>query len=337
MLQNNRRNKTINSHLEVFRTYKELKNLLPFGYIKTKVSEAQKYSFSEQPILINIEKEKEKIETPTKITKNLFHNKNIYIFSDENENFKKLMSKFKEFNSFNKPNKIHSIKSENNFDKSSKLINSSISENLRNSNNMTNINQYLLNSKTINYRNNIKNNLKDLSEDEPDNMSKKEFDLISNNSRNLINLSGNDYEFSRNKHKINFKNSSINNCIMKNNIYLPSITSRLKRSLPRYQRQNKGFLLNGLGKEYLKELNSLSNNNDDEKNGKRSHNNIIFKYKTDTGPEYIGNSENKKSNKINFVANSIKKNKTRYKNDIKKFDSIEITRIKKIIKRNKCD
>ena len=49
MLQNNRRNKTINSHLEVFRTYKELKNLLPFGYIKTKVSESQKYSFPEQP------------------------------------------------------------------------------------------------------------------------------------------------------------------------------------------------------------------------------------------------------------------------------------------------
>ena len=89
---------------------KELKNLLPFGYIKTKVSEAQKYSFSEQPILINIEKEKDKVETPTKITKDLFHNKNIYIFSDENENFKKLMEKFKEFNSYNKHNKIHSIK-----------------------------------------------------------------------------------------------------------------------------------------------------------------------------------------------------------------------------------
>ena len=120
MLQNNRRNKTINSHLEVFRTYKELKSLLPFGYIKTKVSESQKYSFAEQPIFINIEKEKEKdkMETPTKITNNLFHNKNIYIFSDENENFKKLMSKFKEFNSYYKLNKIHSIKSENNFDKS---------------------------------------------------------------------------------------------------------------------------------------------------------------------------------------------------------------------------
>jgi hypothetical protein len=336
MLQNNRRNKTINSHLEVFRTYKELKNLLPFGYIKTKVSESQKYSFSDQPILINIEKEKEKIETPTKITNNLFHNKNIYIFSDENENFKKLMSKFKEFNSYYKLNKIHSIKSENNFDKSSKLKNSSISENLRNSNNMININNYILNSKTINYRNNIKSNLKELSEDELDNMSKRDSDLISNNSKNIVSLSGNDFELNRNKHKINFKNSSINNCIMKNNIYLPSITSRLKKSLPRYQRQNKGFLLNGLGKEYLKELNSLSNNNDDEKNGKRNHNNIIFKYKTDTGPEYIGNSEDKKSNKINFVLNSIKRNKNRYKKEIKQFDTIEITRITKIIKRNEC-
>ena len=336
MLQNNRRNKTINSHLEVFRTYKELKNLLPFGYIKTKVSESQKYSFAEQPILINIEKEKDKMETPTKITNNLFHNKNIYIFSDENENFKKLMSKFKEFNSYYKLNKIHSIKSENNFDKSSNLINSSISENLRNSNNMSNINNYILNSKTINYRNNIKSNLKELTEDELDNISKRDSDLISNNSKNIVSLSGNDFELNRNKHKINFKNSSINNCIMKNNIYLPSITSRLKKSLPRYQRQNKGFLLNGLGKEYLKELNSLSDNFDDEQNGKRTHKNIICKYKTDTGPEFIGNSENKKSNKINFVVNKIKRNKSRNQKETKIFDTIEITKIKKIIKSNKC-
>ena len=336
MLQNNRRNKTINSHLEVFRTYKELKSLLPFGYIKTKVSESQKYSFSEQPILLNIEKEKDKIESPTKITNNLFHNKNIYIFSDENENFKKLMTKFKEFNSYYKQNKIHSFKSENNFDKSSKLINSSISDNLRNSNNISNINNYMLNSKTINHRNNIKNHLKELSEDELDNMSKRDLDLVSNNSKKIINLSGNDYELNQNNHKINFKNSSINNCIMKNNIYLPSITSRMKKSLPRYQRQNKGFLLNGLGKEYLKELNSLSNNNDDDQSGKRNHNTIICKYKTDTGPEYIGNSENKKRNKIHFVVNRLKRNKSRNIKDTKKFDSIEITRIKKIIKRNKC-
>ena len=123
---------------------------------------------------------------------------------------------------------------------------------------------------------------------------------------------------------------------MKNNIYLPSITSRMKKSLPRYQRQNKGFLLNGLGKEYLKELNSLSNNKDDDQSGKRNHNTIICKYKTDTGPEYIGNSENKKRNKIHFVVNRLKRNKSRNIKDTKKFDSIEITRIKKIIKRNKC-
>lgn len=170
------------------------------------------------------------------------------------------------------------------------MINSNISETFRNSNNLNNINNYLLNSKTINHRNNIKINLKELSDDELDNMSKRDFDLISNNSKNIINLSGNDYELSRNRHKINFKNSSINNCIMKNNIYLPSITSRLKRSLPRYQRQNKGFLLNGLGEEYLKELNCLNNNHDDEQNGKRNHDNIMCKYKTDTGPEYIENS-----------------------------------------------
>ena len=202
---------------------------------------------------------------------------------------------------------------------------------------MININNYILNSKTINYRNNIKSNLKDLTEDELDNMSKRDSDLISNNSKNIVSLSGNDFELNRNKHKINFKNSSINNCIMKNNIYLPSITSRLKKSLPRYQRQNKGFLLNGLGKEYLKELTSLSNNYDDEQNGKRTNNNIICKYKTDTGPEYVGNSENKKSNKINFVVNKIKRNKSRNKKETKLFDTIEITRIKKIIKRIDAD
>ena len=78
-MNDNTKIKAIKSHLGIFKTYKELQNILPFGYIKTRISPAQKYSFKKQSILINLEKEKIKEISPTKITKNLLYNK-IYIF-----------------------------------------------------------------------------------------------------------------------------------------------------------------------------------------------------------------------------------------------------------------
>ena len=49
-----------------------------------------------------------------------------------------------------------------------------------------------------------------------------------------------------------YKSSSIKNYVLKNNIYLPSITHRLKNNLPRYQRGNNCFLVNGIGKYSMK-------------------------------------------------------------------------------------
>ena len=87
MLYRNK-NITFNSHLKIFKTYKELNKILPFSYIQTRVSPNQKYTFKNQPL-----KKLEKEKRPIKITKNILYNKNIYIFSEENENIKKIINK----------------------------------------------------------------------------------------------------------------------------------------------------------------------------------------------------------------------------------------------------
>ena len=81
---------------------------------------------------------------------------------------------------------------------------------------------------------------------------------------------------------------------MKNNIFLPSITNRLKNNLPRYERQNEGFLLEGLGKFSFKYLYS------DERN-----NNV--NECTNVDEETLKN-ENNKYETIKFIKNNNKKN-----------------------------
>ena len=95
-----------------------------------------------------------------------------------------------------------------------------------------------------------------------------------NGRRNDIIINSNSYAGSK-----FFRSSSINNCIMKNNIYLPSMTNRLKNSMPRYQRQNNGFILNGIGKDSLKELkiNIFNNYNKNKFNEINEKNNILRK------------------------------------------------------------
>ena len=305
----NKKNKVINSHLKIFKTYKELNNILPFGFIKTRISPGHKYSFKKQSILINLEKEKNKEISPTKITQNLLYNKNIYIFSEENDNTKKIISKLRKYYSYNKPSKILSLKSESNI--SNNEQNSS-----KNSRNISNLNSYMMNANTLNLKNN--NNCKiALSENDQSNnehdINKNEFELYPHNG------------------KI-FRSSSINNCIMKNNIYLPSITNRLKNSLPRYQREINGLLVNGLGKKSFKELKTNNSNIDKFLNNNGSE----LKYtKNKSGPVFLQSYDVKRDIINNINLKRTKKYKSQlYKKFFKIDDSIEITGIKKI-KRDK--
>ena len=315
--------KAIKSHLNIYKTYKELNNILPFGYIKTKISPSQKYFFKKQPILINLEKEKNNEISPTKITKNLLYNKNIYIFSEENDKSKKMISKLKKYYSFNnKSNKIISIKNESNF--IGDIQNTS--DNSRNINNFCN---YIINANTIYFPKKNKdyqiNNLEETVKSQNDlniNISRNEFELYPHSNRNSYN------------------SSSINNCFMKNNIYLPSITNRLKKNLPRYQRESNGFLLNGLGKNSTKELNvkidkdiNINNNINNNENSFKNKNKFI---KNKRGLSFIQSYVIKNDMK-NQNVNSLKKIKRAhlYKKN-KKFDNdtIEIMTIKRLNKKN---
>ena len=300
----NKKNKVINSHLKIFKTYKELNNILPFGYIKTRISPGHKYSIKKQSILINLEKEKNKEISPTKITKNLLYNKNIYIFSEENDTTKKIISKLKKYYSYNKPSKILSLQSESN-------ISNNDQNSFKNSRNISNLNSYMANANTINLK---KNNYKiALSENDQ------------NNNEHDINKD--EFELYPRKGKI-FRSSSINNCIMKNNIYLPSITNRLKNSLPRYLREINGLLVNGLGKRSFKELKTNNSNIDKLLN---NYGNELKYTKNKSGLIYLQSYDVKKDILNNINLKKTKKYKSQlYKKFFKMDDSIEITGIKKI-------
>ena len=311
MLLENKKNKAIKSHLNIYKTYKELKNILPFNYIKTRICPGQKYSFNRQSILINLEKEKNKEISPTKITKNLLSNKNIYIFSEQNESIKKIISKLKKYYSYNKPPKILSMNSESNISND----NQNSSEYSRNK---SNINNYIMNANTMNLKK-IFNNDYCLSE-----LIEKE------NSQNDLNI--NDFELNQNNNRKCYKSSSIKNYVLKNNIYLPSITHRLKNNLPRYQRGNNCFLVNGIGKYSMKNLNiNIKNKNFEEhllKKDNDNNNNIMKKFKS--GPVCIQSYDIKNDYKIdNIFLNRIKKHKSHLYKKINIDDSVEILGIKK--------
>ena len=297
MLLDNKREKTINNHKKVFKLYKELKKALPIGYLKTRVSKGQKYSIQKQSILTKIEKEKLKeLITPTKITKNLFYNKNIYLYSGKDEQAKNFLKKLQNLKKSSKQ-----ISLNNDIDIFNTPNNSLKTLDIKNQSNL--INNYLSNSKKIKSK-----------EDD-------EINSISNNSRGY------------------FRSTTINNCIMKNNIFLPSITNRLKNNLPRYERQNEGFLLEGLGKFSFKYLYSDERNNNvnectnvDEETLKNENN----KYET---IKFIKNNNKKnfscsqreiklKINKNNDMKNNLKK--IFLQNDLAK--DLKITGFKKINK-----
>ena len=219
-----KRNDVINSHLKLFKVYKELKTILPSGFIKTNIYSSIINSPKNQSKSMNSDKKEIDKVNNDKLTKELNTNKNIYTFSEGNNCQKKLISKFKNSFSFSQiPNELTIFNNDNNnFSYDAEESKSKIMKKI----------------KLVNFKNN--------------------FLLL--NTLNKKNKETSKSKLSYNEIKLNyelnitrkyFRSSSINNSIMKTNIQLPSITNRLKSKLPRYEREKCGLKLKGFKKNNL--------------------------------------------------------------------------------------
>ena len=276
MLINEQKAKAINNHKNVFMTYKELKKILPYGIIKRNVPENQRFNLQVKPIIIQIEKEKNRDITPSNLFRNLLHNKNIHLFEGEKENNKKLLSKIKYFYPTPKHSKISFLNNDS-------LISSILELKSHTSNNPNMVNDCLINSKILSFRNENEN----------------ETEINSDLSR------GKGY----------FRSTKIDNSFLKSNIYLPSIISRLKNKLPRYKRQINELSIKGIGKYSFNVLNT-------EKSNRKNDNEIILKNKKknyDTSKSLRNNktSYNEKTHTISSYKD--KKVDNDINNRIKKF------------------
>ena len=136
------------THRRIFKTYEELKSILPFGFLKTRICLKPKYEIPNPPILKQIEKEKDKPleSSPTLKTQNLLYNKNIYLYSND-INDRKIISKLKELKKENKRTSVSITKrNENNID--SNTINNNFLLNNDNNDNDNNNNYEDRNLKT---------------------------------------------------------------------------------------------------------------------------------------------------------------------------------------------
>ena len=210
-------------HLKLSQTYKELKSILPSGFIKTNIFSSKTIPLRNQNSnLINLKKQNKNNKSDSK---ELVKNQNIYLFSDTNKNSKKIISKLKNYFSFNtKKNKLNSFKSEINLD-NNKFNSISVKKTVR-------IPKIAYNIKSVNQlKNEDKSNL--------------------NSKLNLNNIKLN-YEFIATRKS--FRSTSIDNSMMRNNICLPSLTERLKTKLPRYEREQYGLYLKNYKVNYVNNI-----------------------------------------------------------------------------------
>lgn len=210
-------------HLKLSQTYKELKSILPSGFIKTNIFSSKTIPLRNQNNnLINLKKQNKNNKSDSK---ELVTNQNIYLFSDTNKNSKKIISKLKNYFSFNtKKNKLNSFKSEINLD-NNKFNSISVKKTVR-------IPKIAYNIKSVNQlKNEDKSNL--------------------NSKLNLNNIKLN-YEFIATRKS--FRSTSIDNSMMRNNICLPSLTERLKTKLPRYEREQYGLYLKNYKVNYVNNI-----------------------------------------------------------------------------------
>lgn len=210
-------------HLKLSQTYKELKSILPSGFIKTNIFSSKTIPLRNQNNnLINLKKQNKNNKSDSK---ELVKNQNIYLFSDTNKNSKKIISKLKNYFSFNtKKNKLNSFKSVSNLD-NNKFNSISVKKTVR-------IPKIAYNIKSVNrLKNEDTNNL--------------------NSKLNLNNIKLN-YEFIATRKS--FRSTSIDNSMMRNNICLPSLTERLKTKLPRYEREQYGLYLKNYKINYVNNI-----------------------------------------------------------------------------------
>ena len=210
-------------HLKLSQTYKELKSILPSGFIKTNIFSLKTIPLRNQNSnLINLKKQYKNNKSDSK---ELVTNQNIYLFSDTNKNSKKIISKLKNYFSFNtKKNKLNSFKSVSNLD-NNKFNSISVKKTVR-------IPKIAYNIKSVNQlKNEDKSNL--------------------NSKLNLNNIKLN-YEFIAARKS--FRSTSIDNSMMRNNICLPSLTERLKTKLPRYEREQYGLYLKNYKINYVNNI-----------------------------------------------------------------------------------
>lgn len=210
-------------HLKLSQTYKELKSILPSGFIKTNIFSSKTIPLRNQNNnLINLKKQNKNNKSDSK---ELVKNQNIYLFSDTNKNSKKIISKLKNYFSFNtKKNKLNSFKSVSNLD-NNKFNSISVKKTVR-------IPKITYNIKSVNrLKNEDKSNL--------------------NSKLNLNNIKLN-YEFIATRKS--FRSTSIDNSMMRNNICLPSLTERLKTKLPRYEREQYGLYLKNYKVNYVNNI-----------------------------------------------------------------------------------
>jgi hypothetical protein len=292
-----KRNDVVNMHFKLSQTLKELKTILPSGFLKTNIFSSSIIPIKHQSTLINLKKGKKIKDSNSKeLPKN--NSNNIYTFSEGNErnkNSKKILSNLKNYFAFNKPmKKIHSFKSNNNFSD--------------NENSTPVIRQIVKIPKLkydFRYISVLRNKIKTKSK------------------LNLHNIKLN-YEF--NKTRKNFKSTSIDNSMMKSNIFLPSLTKRLQSNLPRYEREEFGLLLKNSRINYTNHFNHIHKDN---KNIIEKGIDEYKKYKVIKFNKGLNvNIKKKKYNserKEMFVSNS-------FLNKIKMEDVVEIKSIKKLKK-----
>lgn len=270
MLLDKKRNVLINEHLKLSRTFKELKWLLPSGFMKkTNIHSPRVTPIKYKNILLIDTIKKTKDEQEKNETDLIQTNKNMYALSEENKNSKKMISNLKYY--FNFPfnkykNKMTSTKNDFNMNFIDTVYKDKIKRRYK---------KILTIKKTL-------NKLKELNH-------RKKTRSVSNFNFNYFN-NNNPFMTIRK----NFKGCTIDNSMLKANMCLPTLTNRLKSKLPRCEREKYGF--------------KLTNYKDEENNKTESIKELERKkYKSINLKKYYCNGKRKKD-KIIQLTNSFFKN-----------------------------
>ena len=270
-----KRNNVIKTHLKLSQTFKELKTILPSGFIKTNIFSARVNPIRQQNILINVKNGEKNKDSEPKLNE-IIQNNNEYAFSEGNKLPKKIISKISNYFSLNKQNnQLNPLKFDNNINFTS------------NENTHTPLNKPIIKIPKIKinlkYSNGLNNKEKLKSN------SKLYYNDIKLN-HTLIDI------------RKSFKGTTIDNSMMKSNIFLPSITERLKTNLPRYARENSGLLLKNYKNNYFDKNNNNMSDRLQKKINKKSKKFRVIKFNNK-----YANGTIKKNRKIQLT-NSFLKN-----------------------------